>query len=118
LEILLRPEYSLQDHSISLGVATSGEHKGCFVACSRYSTDHLPDWFLIEYSGPKCDAALRDEISFDNSQDLEEFCEKENIQWLDPEEMQEELRAWFPTHFRRASALERFFEWLWNGKKA
>lgn len=98
-------------------MVTAGPYGGCFVACSRYSTKDLPDWFLIEYSGPKCEATLSDEIDFNDESELDAYCKQWGIRWLNAQEMQEELRTWFPAHFRRPSALERFFERFWNGRK-
>jgi hypothetical protein len=72
---VLRPDiaYGLSGHRVSIGICKAGPQAGWYVACFRYVTPKVPDWFMVEFGDGRGFTDPDAEIDFDDIGELGDY---------------------------------------------
>lgn len=111
---MMRPDipYGLSGHRVSIGICKAGPQAGCCVACFRYVTPNVPDWFMVEFGDGQGSTDPDAEMDFDDVAELDDYLDDLEVIWFADHEAQDALRKTFPAHPAYPRFLEQIIAWV------
>ena len=73
---MVRPDipYGLSGQRVSIGICRAGPQAGWYVACFRYVTPNMPDWFMVKFGDGHQGFTDPDaEMDFDDVAELDDY---------------------------------------------
>lgn len=89
-----------------------GWRAGWYVACFRYVTPNMPDWFMVEFGDGHGFTDPDAEVDFDDVAELNDYLADLEVTWLAEQEAKDALRKEFPAHRTYPKFVEQLIAWV------
>lgn len=111
---MVRPDipYGLSGHRVSIGMCKAGAQAGCYVACFRYVSPNVPDWFMVEFGDGQGFTDPDAEMDFDDVTELDDYLDDLEVTWFADQEALDALRKAFPSHRIYPRFVEQVIAWI------